>query len=385
MFAACTNFVPQPTGNVIPAPAGIQFWTPAFAGVTSGLWLRLGRAADSRAWATSFGRRKRLGIALAALLLLVRAPTAQARGRGTNLARTYKPGQRMVYQTSIETHAKVRSNPEGLKAFLPLLPTELSARQQNTVTVRSVSPDGVAEVENRFDRFEFQSNLPELLPEEVRGSAQEAQEELEKKVSGQTLIARYDRGGRLVGFEGADAALSDLDPPFQETARQMLRLYLEQMSGQPLYPGHRVKEGEEWKKSLASPPTEGNPFAVEGESTMRYVGKTRYRGVKAAIIDFKFTNLLRPSMEILGEAGPLAQLESHGMGLDIKIAGQGEGRAIVALNDGRILQNHATLQQTLSAKLKTSAAMRLPVEGPLTFDIDSETLLRLDGEGKPGH
>jgi len=34
MFAACTNFVPQPTMHVIPAPAGIQFWTPAFPGVT---------------------------------------------------------------------------------------------------------------------------------------------------------------------------------------------------------------------------------------------------------------------------------------------------------------------------------------------------------------
>jgi hypothetical protein len=331
------------------------------------------------------GRSARIGLALAVLLVLASASAAGAWGRGTNLVRKYKPGQRMVYQTSIETHAKVRSNPEGLKAFLPPLPTELSARQQNTVTVRSVSPDGVAEVENRFDRFEFQSNLPELLPEDVRESAQEAQEELGKRVSGQTLIVRYDRVGRLVGYDGGDAILSELDPPFQETARQMLRLFLEQMGGQPLYPGHRVKKGEEWKKSLASPPTEGSPFAVEGESTLRYVGKTRYRGVKAAIIDFKFTNVLRPSMASLREAGPLAQLESHGMGLDIKIGGQGEGRVIVALDDGRILQNHATLQQTLSAKLKTSAGIRLPVEGPLTFNIDSETLLRLDGEGKPGH
>jgi hypothetical protein len=157
------------------------------------------------------------------------------------------------------------------------------------------------------------------------------------------------------------------------------------MGGRAFYPAHRVKKGEEWKQSLASPPTDGNPFAVEGESTMRYVGKIRYRGVKAAIIDFKFTNLLRPSRESLRQVGPLAQLESHGMGLDIKIDGQGQGRVIVALDDGRVLQNHATLQQTLHAKLKANAGIRLPVEGPLTLDVDSETLLELDGEGKPGH
>jgi hypothetical protein len=318
------------------------------------------------------------------LLLLASAPAAQAWGRGTRLVRKYKPGQRMVYQTSMETHAEVRSTPEELKAFLPPFPTEITARQQNTVTVRSVSPGGVAEVDNRFDRFEFQSNLPDLLPEEVRGSASLAQEEFGKRVSGQTLTARYDREGKLLGFDGADALLSDLDAPLQETAHQMLRLFLEQMGGQPLYPGHRVKKGEEWKKSLASPPTKDNPFAVEGESTMRYVGKTRYRGVKAAIIDFRFTNLLRPSMQSLREAGPVAQLESHGMGLDVKINGRGQGRVLVALDDGRILQNHAVLQQTLSARLKTDATVHLPVEGPLTVDVDSVTHLQLDGEGNPG-
>ncbi|MBZ5543833.1 MAG: hypothetical protein LAO07_09170 [Acidobacteriia bacterium] len=328
--------------------------------------------------------RERGVLALGALLILASAPTAQAWGRGTNLVRKYKPGQRMVYQTSIETHAKIHSTPEGLKAFLPPLPTELRTRQQNTVTVRSVSADGVAEVENRFDRFEVQSNLPELLPDEARDSARTAQEEFGKRVSGRVLTVHYDRNGRLLGFEGADEILGDLDGPLQETARQMLRLFLEQMSGRAFYPGHRVKKGDEWKQKLDTLPTDGAPFSVEGESTMRYAGRTRYRGVKAAIIDFKFTNLLRPSMESL-RAGPLAQLEAHGMGLDMKIDGQGQGRVIVALDDGRVLQNHATLQQRMSAKLKTTAGIRLPVEGPLTLEVDSETRLELDGEGKPGH
>jgi hypothetical protein len=326
----------------------------------------------------------RAGLTLATLLFLSSVPATQAWGRGTRLVRRYRPGQSMVYQTSMETHAKVRSTPEGLKAFLPPLPTELSARQQNTVTVRAVSPEGVAEVENRFDRFEFQSNLPELLPDDDKDSVRAVEEEFAKRMDGQILTARYDRNGKLLGFDGADALLKDLDAPLEETARQMLRLFLEQMGGQSFYPGHRVKKGEEWKQNLASPATDASPFAVEGESTMRYVGKTRYRGVRAAIIDFKFTNRLRPSKERLRQAGPLAQLESHGMGLDVTIGGRGEGRVIVALDDGRILQNHATLQQTLSAKLRTNEGVRLPVEGPLTLDVDSETLLKVDGEGMPG-
>jgi hypothetical protein len=341
--------------------------------------------AEPNSCARRCGRIARFGACLAALLLLAGVPTAQAWGRGTRLVRKYKPGQRMVYQTSMETHAQIHSTPEGLKSFLPPIPTELSTHQQNTVTVRSVSPDGVAEVENRFDQFEFQSNLPELLPEEARDSARATQEEFAKRVSGQALTARYDRNGKLLSFDGAQAFLGDLDAPLQETARQMLRLFLEQMSGQMFLPSHPVKEGEEWKQNLVSPPTDASPFGVEGESTMRYVGKTRYRGVKAAIIDFKFTNLLRPSMESLRAAGPVAQLESHGMGLDIKINGTGEGRMVVALDDGRVLQNHATVQQDLSAKLKTSPGVRLPVEGPLSLDVSSETRLELDGEGKPGH
>src|SRR5690242_8777416 len=77
------------------------------------------------------------------------------------LARRYRPGQTMVYQTEMHTTATVSTEPSGLKAFLPPLPTELSTKQQNTVTVRRVRADGSADLENRFDRFQLQSNLPE--------------------------------------------------------------------------------------------------------------------------------------------------------------------------------------------------------------------------------
>jgi len=320
----------------------------------------------------------------AAILLLWAAATpVHAWGGKTSLVRKYRPGQTTVYQTRIQTRATVNSQPEGLKALLPPLPTELGTRQQNTVTVRAVQTDGTAEVENRFDRFEFQSNLPDILPDEMESSARTVQEEFSKRVSGQALTARYDRRGKLLGFEGDATLLQDLDVPLRETARQILRMFLEQMGGNALYPDHPVKRGEEWKQKLSAAPAADYPFSVEGESTLRFAGKTRYQGVKAAIIDFRFTNLLRPTPESLRRAGPAAMLEAHGMALDIHIEGQGEGRALVALDDGRILQNHTTLRQVLKARLEGNDGMRLPVTGPLTLDVNSETRLEVDAAGEP--
>jgi len=68
--------------------------------------------------------------------------------------------------------------------FLPPMPTEFSTRQENTITVRASHPDRAADLENRFGVFEFHSNLPDLLPEEVRDSARAAQEEVSKPLSG---------------------------------------------------------------------------------------------------------------------------------------------------------------------------------------------------------
>jgi len=117
-------------------------------------------------------------------LILSCSLPAQAWGGKVKLARKYRPGQRMVYQTSMQTRATLRSNPPGLTAFLPPTPTEFSTRQENTITVRAVHPYGAADVENRFGVFEFHSNLPDLLPEEVRDSARAAQEEVSKRLSG---------------------------------------------------------------------------------------------------------------------------------------------------------------------------------------------------------
>ena len=298
------------------------------------------------------------------------------------LARKYRPGQEMVYETAIRSTATVRSNPPTLKVYLPPVPSALTSRHRNTVRVGKVRPDGSAEIENRFDEFEVQSELPEHVPEEVRSDAREAAEAFTRRLKGQTLTARYDRAGRLLDFGGAEEMLGELDAPLRDSLREVLKLFLDQMGGNALYPDHRVKPGEEWKQKLSEPARESYPYSMEGESTLRYVGKTRYRGVKAAIIDFRFTNALKPETQNLRQEGPLAELESQGMGIDMEIQGRGEGRILVALDDGRVLQNHSTLQQTLSALLKGLPGVPLSTSDPVSLQVDSETRLEMDGSGK---
>ncbi len=308
-------------------------------------------------------------------------PPACAWDGKIRLARKYRPGQTTVYQTNMQTRATIRSNPAELKAFLPPLPTELSTRQQNTVTVRAVRPQGGADVETRFDRFEFQSDLLERLPENVRDSVQQAQQEFSRQMTGQTLTVHYDREGQLLGFDGGDAMLQQLDVPLREPLRHVLKLFLEQMGGNAIYPDHRVKAGEEWKRKLATPASDQYPFAMEGESALHYVGKTRYRGVKAAIVDFQFTNSLKPSLASLHGMGPMAQLEGLGLGLDLGIDGQGHGRVLLALDDGRVLQNRSAIHQTLTARLKGPPKTSPSNPEPLMLQIDADTTLEVDGSG----
>ena len=176
------------------------------------------------------------------------------------------------------------------------MPTDLRLNQQSTVTVLKVQPDGAADVQHRFDKFEIQTDLG-ALPENIRDSITQAQQEVSQRMVGQTLTAHYDHDGRLVDFEGADNLFQDIDAPVREPLLQMLRLFLEQMGGQSLYPDHRVKVGEEWSQNLDAQPLKNYPFQVQGKSTLHYSGKTRYQGVKAAIVDYHFENALTPALE----------------------------------------------------------------------------------------
>jgi hypothetical protein len=312
------------------------------------------------------------------LWVIASAPVAQGWGGKVALVRKYRPGQTIVYASQVRTRAQVDSDPPGLKSFLPPVPTDLTMRQQNTVTVTAVHPDGATDIQQRLDQFEIQTDLA-ALPQNLRDSAQQEQQEFTQRLAGQTLTVHYDRDGRLVGFEGADKFLEELDAPLREPLRQMLRLFLEQMGGQALYPDHPVKRGEEWTQKLDSLPRGDYPFQVQGKSTLRYSGKTRYHGAKAGIVDYRFENSLTPALDNLRQAGALPKLEGMGMQLEVQISGQGQGRVLVALDDGRVLQNHSTLHQTLNARLKGAEGSLSPAGPPAKLEIRSDTEMVVEG------
>jgi len=315
-------------------------------------------------------------------LLIVACVTAvQAAGGRVQLARKYCPGQSIVYVTKVSTNSKINSNPPELKSFFPPMPTNLRLNQQSTVTVSSVHPDGAADVQQRFDKFEIQTD-PGALPENIRDAMAQAQQEVTQRMVGQTLTVHYNHDGQLVDFDGADSLFHDIDGPVKEPFMQMLRLYLEQMGGESIYPDHRVKVGEEWTRDLSAQPAKNYAFQVEGKNTLHYSGKTRYQGVKVAIVDYHFENTLTPAAEGLRKGGALPQLEAMGMHLTIQITGKGQGRVLVALDDGRVLQNHSNLHQTLSAVMKGnegSLGSLLPAEQFPRLEIQSDTEMQVDG------
>jgi len=317
------------------------------------------------------------GVALL-LLALAGGTVAQGAGGKVMLARKYRPGSSIVYVTKVSTNSEIDSNPPELKSFFPPMPTSLRMNQQSTVTVLKVQPDGAADVQHRFDKFEIQTDLGSL-PENLRGSITQAQQEVSQRIVGQTLTVHYDHDGRLVDFEGAENFFRDIDAPVRETLLQMLRLFLEQMGGQSLYPDHRVKVGEEWSQKLDAPPVKNYPFQVGGKSTLHYSGKTRYQGVKAAMVDYHFENAITPGLEGLRKGGALPQLEAMGMRLDIQISGKGQGRVLVALDDGRVLQNHSTMHQTLRAVMKGKEGFLAPAAQLPRLEIQSDTEMEVEG------
>ncbi len=281
----------------------------------------------------------------------------------------------MVYETRIQTRAKIQSNPPGLEMFLPPLPTELSTRQRATLTVQRVQPDGAADVEARLDEFELQSNLLERIPENLKESTRRGQEEFVRKVRGLTLAVHFDGDGKLLGFEGADSILELLEAPLREPVRQALKFYLEQLGGSSVSPGHSVKPGEDWKRKMGAQPLGPFPFAVGGESRLRYSGQEKYRGIKAGAVDINFENVLTPEPASLGKAAPLAQLEARGIKVDLRVDGNGSGRMLVALDDGRVLENRTTVRQVLSADLQGPPSASSPAAGPLMLKIETETVI----------
>ena len=324
-------------------------------------------------------RRVSAATGLPLLLLVVANCTPVAQGAGkVRLARKYRPGQSMVYITKVTTNSKIESEPATLKDFFPPVPASIRLNQQSTETVLAVQPDGTADVQHHFDKFEVQTDT-QTLPATLRDSITEAQEEVTQHMVGRTLTAHYDRTGRLVDFGGADSLFAEVDAPVREPLVQMLKLFLEQMGGQSLYPDHKVKVGEEWTQKLDALPLKNYPFQVGGKNTLHYSGKTRYKGIKAAIIDYHYENALTPDLASLRKGGALPQLEAMGMHLEMKISGEGQGRILVALDDGRVLQNRSTLHQTLSAVMRKKEGFISPPAGMPRIDIHSDTELDVEG------
>lgn len=343
--------------------------------------------------------RRRFGTALLALACTVPFAAADDPGGKTTLTRNYRRGETTVYHTEIHSEAKVRTEPAGLAALLPPLPTRITAHQQNTVTVRAVHRDGGADLENHFDRFEVQSNLPERSPKELRQSAEQSVENFSQRISGKTLVAHYDRQGRLIKLDGTDAMFQSTDWLLRTPLEQVLRVFLEQMGG-GLAADHPVKLNDEWSHSFSSPATAQQPWSLEGESTWRYSGETRYGRIPAAIIEFRFSDVVTPALGELKAATPLAQLDPQGTGsngLSILVRGQGQGRLLVALDTGQVLENQTQSLQTLTATLKgmsAAPATSAPSTGgpsagaastssdPLMVEISSQTTLKMAASQK---
>lgn len=350
------------------------------------MWHRVSTARNFRCQAAHARQLPELPFAVrraaqAAILLLsftLATNTAGAAGGKVLLARKYRPGQSMVYITTVHATSKLDSNPPNLKNFFPPMPTEMRLSQQCTVRVSKVNTDGAADVQHRFDKFEIQAEMG-ALPDNVRESITEAQQEVSQRMVGQTLTAHYDHDRHLVNFDGASGFLQNVDAPVRDPLTQMLRLYLEQMDGQSVYPDHPLKVGEQWSQTLDSPPTSDYQFQQQGKSTFQYSGKTRYKGVRAAIVEYHVENALTPALEGLRKDGALPQLESLGAKLDIQITGKGEGRILVALDDGRVLQNHYKLHQTMSARMKGMEALVGPSSEPPRLEIQSDTEMDVDG------
>lgn len=296
----------------------------------------------------------------------------------TNLKRRYKPGQRMVYTTRLDSKSTIHSAPGELISYLPGAPAAVTLRETNTMTVRSVAADGSAQVENHFDRFEFVPDLAGEKRSEVRLSALQLQQDLMRQISGQTVTLLYAADGQLRQMEGVDALLLGVDPAARLPLKEALRVLLQQLGGNALYPRHPVRVGESWQHPLTESSTGGLPWQMTGVNQLRYRGRTRLAGVKAAIIDFHFSSTVLPASANPLVTGFFARLEARGMTLDVRLHAEGQGRALLAIDDGRVLSNHSTFHQTMTATLKGEPGVPLPPGESATLTIDSENSLRVD-------
>lgn len=295
------------------------------------------------------------------------------------LTRIYHPGRRLVYRTLITAHASIQSIPPALKAFLSEIPRGITIQEKNTLTVGTVLSDGSTEVRTRFDVFRIltQGNWANA-PDGAANSRIE--EDLSRHITGQVLTVHYDRNGNVLGLSGAQPLLQPLEVPTRNAAELVLRALLTEFGGSGFYTRHLVRPGDTWERKTATSVDVILPASFKSETIFQYRGLTRYHGIDAAVVGFRFTDSLKPRMVREPRGSPPAPHQPAGFNIDIAVTGGGNGRALVALSDGRILQKDSTFQENLRGSLKGIPGLTAPASGPATVDVRTQDSVQMRSE-----
>jgi len=295
-------------------------------------------------------------------------------GRPLRLVRRYRPGSRIVYRTQITTRIKMQSDPSGLRSYLHV-PDVVVLRRQNTLVVQAVRPDKSAKIQDRFDNFEVSTTVTSDPSRYSRAVVRKVENSFTHAMTGQILIARYGPRGRLLGFTGATEMLNRLQLPVRDAARWALKLMLTQPGGYGFYPDCPVRVGGTWKNESNVKLSEAVPLISNHEDSYRLASLTRYDGVRAGVITFDLANSIHPVHNTGPSPGLFALLRNEGVRLYISASGAAHGRAIVALDDGRILREASVFRESFQGSLQGLPGIPLPATGSAVLKIETENVI----------
>ena len=285
------------------------------------------------------------------------------------LSRKYHRGDKMHYHTRVSTAAVIRSNPLSLMQYLPPSPLDVTLEIDHELSVQSVDSDGSADLEDRIDSFHFRPASDAPGDKTQLEAVREFESEYSRRIVG--LVLKLHRGPKGKLLSRAEAVSLSQSSSAPNGLVESLHALLGILVGAGLYPAHPVKQGDSWATDFSVESGPILPLAVQGKNILRFEGTTHRHGVKAAVIDFHFTSALQKPPEHAPPVGLFALFEGKGMALDMRIQGEGEGRALIALKDGRVLENKSTLHETVRATLKGLPGVPLPPPGPGLIEIDA--------------
>jgi hypothetical protein len=332
-------------------------------------------------------RHKQWPVSSAVVLILTcLAPTAGG-CRDVHLVRRYLPGRNAVYRVEVRALNTLSADPPQLKSFLPPVPSGVMFQVQDSVTTRSVASDGSAELENRFTQFRIESGA--ASPGALARTTLKEVDAFAKQLDDQAVTVHYDAQAHLLHLEGADALINSLDAAYRDPAQRLLLLLLDALNGTAFLPDRPGRVGDEWTRSLSSLFGASPDWGVDGKALFRLTGTTRFEGVRAAVIEFEFSNIVTPRLGNAGAAAgtPLLRMAASDRRLEIKIIGNGRGRVLVAKDDGRMLQNQADIHEVLSASLPRPAdaagrAANSGSAGALRVELSTDARLEVNGNGE---